>query len=139
MWIRPPTIIRLVGAFSAAVVVGLAIAAVVAATDGALRGAMLAAAATGGALLIVRAFRAGVYLDRDRLTIHGLVRSRTIQRHAIIKIRIDEFPSIVWRGDDDKQRSTLLLGFVSGDGNHAKFASTVAPALTEVQRWAETR
>ena len=135
MWIRPPLAIKVVSAFSAAVVTVLVITATTAIADGALQMALTALATSSGTVFIVRAYRAGVSLGTERLTVHGFVWSRTIERRAIIKIRVDEFPAIVWRGKNERQRTTPLLAFASGDGNRQQFVSRVAPGLNELQRW----
>lgn len=131
MWIRPPLLDQIVGAFSATGMV--AIALLVFSDAGVPDVPLLPTAAAIALIAVFRAFRAGVYVRDDEVTVHGYVWSRTITRARIIKVRIEGFPAIVWRTEDGKQRTTPLIAFTFGTGNERRFEARVGPGLRRLQ------
>lgn len=135
MWIRQPVLLQIVSAISALGIVGLAV--LVLSDAGVPDVPLLPAAAVIAVIAVVRAFRAGVCLKDDRVTVHGYVWSRKINRAAIINVRTHDFPAVIWRREDGKQRMTPLIAFTHGKGNERRFEARVAPALNKLQAWAE--
>jgi hypothetical protein len=85
-----------------------------------------------GAALALRGYRLRVQYDDQRLTVHGLLRSRRIPITAVE--HVDDWPAVQWRTARGRSRWTPLLAF-GHPGAFARVRRHNRAAVHQLRQW----
>ena len=99
------------------------------------RAALALATLVLGLVLVVRGYRLGVNCSANVLTVHGYCRTRAIPRPQITSI--SDFPAVIWRTQDDRNRWTPIIAFAI-PGRALRTYKEHAEQCTELlRRWVD--